>query len=96
VLRAAQRALATYRALDPHGAILSFVGLLVFATGRFATEVHWGLGSGALAGRRLHRVTPFGVEVLWVVLGSGALAAFLAVDSRRHVPMDGSGQERGL
>jgi chromate transporter len=59
-----------------HGAMLSFVGLLVFVTGQFATAVVWTPAALALViaafvalQRRL--------DVLWVVVGSGAAGVLL-------------------
>lgn len=59
-----------------HGAMLSFVGLLVFVAVHFAVAVQWSLGSGALAVLALAALRA-GVEVLWVVLASGAVAAIV-------------------
>jgi chromate transporter len=57
-----------------HGALLSFVGLLVSAVFQLGHAVAWDLGRGAMA------VVAFlalrgGVDVLWVVLAGGAVAA---------------------
>jgi chromate transporter len=59
-----------------HGAMLSFVGLLVFVTGQFASAVVWSplsvaLGIAALAALLAR------VDVLWVVLGAGAAGILL-------------------
>jgi chromate transporter len=59
-----------------HGAMLSFMGLLVFVTVQFAVAVQWSLGSGALAALAFVALRA-GVEVLWVVLASGAVAAIV-------------------
>jgi chromate transporter len=57
-----------------HGALLSFVGLLVYVTLQFARAVDWSIGTGALAAAALSALLA-GVDVLWVVLGAGAIAA---------------------
>lgn len=57
-----------------HGAMLSFVGLLVFVTGQFAGAVQWSVGSGVLAALSFVALRA-GIDVLWVVLASGAAAA---------------------
>ncbi len=59
-----------------HGALLSFVGLLVFVTFQFTSAVRWGpapvvIALFAFAGLRA------GAGVLWIVLGSGVAAALL-------------------
>ena len=57
-----------------HGAMLSFVGLLAFVTGQFAGAVQWSVGSGVLAALSFVALRA-GIDVLWVVLASGAAAA---------------------
>jgi chromate transporter len=59
-----------------HGAMLSFVGLLVFVTGQFGTAVVWSPASVALAVAALVALRAK-VDVLWVVLGSGAVGVLL-------------------
>jgi len=54
--------------------MLSFVGLLVFVTGQFAGAVQWSVGSGVLAALSFVALRA-GVDVVWVVLASGAAAA---------------------
>jgi chromate transport protein ChrA len=70
---------ATLRArrwFDPalHGALLSFVGLLAYVTLQFARTVGWSVGTGSLAAAALGALLA-GVDVLWVVLGAGGIAA---------------------
>jgi len=57
-----------------HGALLSFVGLLVHVTFQFAHAVGWTVGSGLLAAAALGALLA-GVDVLWVVLCGGFVAA---------------------
>jgi chromate transporter len=57
-----------------HGALLSFVGLLVFVTLQFAGAVDWTVGAGILAAVALAALLA-GIDVLWVVLGAGGIAA---------------------
>lgn len=57
-----------------HGALLSFVGLLGFVTLQFAGAVSWTLGVGLLGAAALAALAA-GVDVLWVVLCAGAVAA---------------------
>jgi chromate transporter len=59
-----------------HGAMLSFVGLLVFVTGQFATAVVWTPASVAVAVAALLALRAR-VDVLWVVLGSGVAGVLL-------------------
>jgi chromate transporter len=59
-----------------HGAMLSFVGLLVFVTTQFATAVVWSPASVALAAAALVALL-VRVDMLWVVLGSGAAGVLL-------------------
>jgi chromate transporter len=59
-----------------HGAMLSFVGLLVLVAVQFAVAVQWSLGSGALAALAFVALRA-GVNVLWVVLASGVVAAII-------------------
>lgn len=59
-----------------HGALLSFVGLLVFVAVQFARPIQWNLGSGALAVLAFVALRA-GVDVHWVVLASGAAALLL-------------------
>jgi chromate transporter len=57
-----------------HGARLSFVGLLVHVTFQFAQATRWTVGSGLLAAVALGALLA-GVDVLWVVLCGGFVAA---------------------
>lgn len=57
-----------------HGALLSFVGLLAFVAFQFTAAVGWTAGAGALAGAAFVALLA-GLDVLWVVLGAGAIAA---------------------
>jgi chromate transporter len=59
-----------------HGALLSFVGLLVFVTFQFATALSWSVGTAALATAALVALLA-GVDVLWIVVASGSVAALL-------------------
>lgn len=59
-----------------HGAMLSFVGLLVFVTGQFASAVTWGPGALALGIAALAALLAR-VDVLWVVLVTGAAGLLL-------------------
>jgi len=59
-----------------HGAMLAFVGLLVFVTGQFAMAVVWSPASIALAVAAFVALRA-GVDVLWVVLGSGAAGVLI-------------------
>jgi chromate transporter len=59
-----------------HGAMLSFVGLLVFVSVQFAGAVQWSLGSGALAALSFVALRA-GVDVHWVVVVSAAAAGLL-------------------
>ncbi len=69
-------ALRSHPWFDPglHGALLSFVGLLVFVTVQFASAVAWTPGTGILAAASFGALVA-GVDVLWVVLGAGGIAA---------------------
>jgi chromate transporter len=58
-----------------HGALLSFVGLLVSVMVQFAGAIHWRPGLGALAGLAFVALRA-GVDVHWVVLAS-AVATLL-------------------
>jgi chromate transporter len=58
-----------------HGALLSFVGLLGFVSFQLGGAVQWSRGTGAVALLALTALRA-GVDVLWIVLGSGAVAAF--------------------
>jgi len=71
-------ALRTHPWFEPglHGTLLSFVGLLVFVTIQFAGAVAWTPGTGLLAAGSLGALIG-GVEVLWVVLAAGGVAATL-------------------
>jgi chromate transporter len=69
------RALAWFpRAL--HGALLAFVGLLVSVAVQLGRAVEWSPGSAALAVAAFVALRA-GVDVLWVVLASGAVALAL-------------------
>lgn len=57
-----------------HGALLSFVGLLAFVTVQFARAVTWTPGTGLLTAASLGALLA-GVDVLWIVLGAGVVAA---------------------
>jgi chromate transporter len=59
-----------------HGALLSFVGLLVSVTVQFGGAIHWSLGTGALAVLAFVALRA-GVDVHWVVLASAVAALFL-------------------
>ena len=69
-------ALRSHPWFDPglHGALLSFVGLLVFVTVQFAGAVAWTPGTAILAAASFGALLA-GVDVLWVVLGAGGIAA---------------------
>ncbi len=56
-----------------HGAMLSFLGLLVFVAVHLGQAVQWTVGSGVLAALALVALLA-GVEVLWVILVSGVVA----------------------
>lgn len=58
------------------GALLSFVGLLVSVAVQFGREVTWSPGAGVLAAAAFVALRA-GVDVLWVVLASGAVALAL-------------------
>ncbi len=64
------------RAPALHGAMLSFVGLLVFVTGQFAAAGTWGPAPIAMAVTALIALRA-GVDVFWVVLGSGVAGLLL-------------------
>jgi chromate transporter len=53
-----------------HGALLSFVGLLLSSAVQLGRAVDWGLASAALATAAFAALRA-GVDVLWVVLGAG-------------------------
>jgi chromate transporter len=57
-----------------HGALLSFVGLLAYVTLQLGAAVTWSIGTGFLAAASLGALLA-GVDVLWVVLGAGGIAA---------------------
>jgi chromate transporter len=59
-----------------HGAMLSFVGLLVFVAVHLGQAIQWTIGTGALAVLAFVALRA-GVEVLWVVLVSGVVAVIL-------------------
>ena len=78
---AAARSFAALRArrwFEPglHGALLSFVGLLVFVTFQFAGAVGWTVGTGILAAGAFGALLA-GVDVLWVVLGAAGIAVIV-------------------
>ena len=59
-----------------HGAMLSFVGLLVSVTAQFSKAMTWSVGSAVLAALALVALR-CGVDVLWVVLATAAAALAL-------------------
>ena len=67
------KALSVFRAAM-RGILVSFVGLLVAVAFRFGTDVHWGAAS-TLIGLCALAALRCGVEILWVVLVGGLVAA---------------------